>query len=230
MKERILYDDEFEKQLKEKADQFKMYPSDKVWNEVYSSLHTRRRRFVAGMTFLIGGILFLAGTQLIFPSKYTVPKTIAANVNTPAKPATAGTLHSFTTNEFAIAPTDNSDDQRSADGSLNTTVPFVLHSGIPSDKESRPEEMLELQREKIQTNNRVKPIQPADLKVSAKSVTLLTVPDLNENGQTAPANPKVNSVSTDLVPEKSVTQLTHIHNSRFSWEIYVAPTMNTHYL
>ena len=40
MKERILYDDEFEKQLKEKADQFKMYPSDKVWNEVYSSLHT----------------------------------------------------------------------------------------------------------------------------------------------------------------------------------------------
>ena len=69
MKERILYDDDFEKQLKEKTDQFKMYPSDKVWNEVYGSLHTRRRRFVAGMSFLIGGILILAGSQLIFPSR-----------------------------------------------------------------------------------------------------------------------------------------------------------------
>jgi hypothetical protein len=32
MKERNIYGDDFEKQLKEKADQFKMYPSDKVWN------------------------------------------------------------------------------------------------------------------------------------------------------------------------------------------------------
>ena len=67
MKERNLYNDEFERQLKEKADQFKMYPSDKVWNEVHSSLHTRKRRFVIGMSFLIGSILFLAGTQLISP-------------------------------------------------------------------------------------------------------------------------------------------------------------------
>ncbi|HTB24106.1 MAG TPA: hypothetical protein VK711_01990, partial [Puia sp.] len=97
MKERILYEEEFEKQLKEKADQFKMYPSDKVWNEVYSSLHTRRRRFVAGMTVLIGGILVLAGSQLIFPSKNTVSKTITAINNTSAKPATAGNLQNLTT-------------------------------------------------------------------------------------------------------------------------------------
>ncbi len=84
MKERILYEEEFEKQLKEKADQFKMYPSDKVWNEVYSSLHTRRRRFVAGMTVLIGGILILAGSQLIFPSKefrFRNPSSAKNNVN-----------------------------------------------------------------------------------------------------------------------------------------------------
>ena len=66
MKERNLYNDEFERQLKEKADQFKMYPSDRVWNEVHSSLHTRKRRFVVGMSFLIGSILFLAGTRVDF--------------------------------------------------------------------------------------------------------------------------------------------------------------------
>ena len=87
MKERIIFDDEFEKQLKEKADQFKMYPSDKVWNEVYSSLHTRRRKFVAGMTFLIGSILILAGSQLIFPSRNATPKPIAAKINALKKPS-----------------------------------------------------------------------------------------------------------------------------------------------
>ena len=89
MKERNIYGGEFERQLKEKADQFKMYPSDKVWNEVHSSLHTRRRKFVVGMSFLISGILFLAGTQLIFPSRKTHPETITAKINIPPKPATA---------------------------------------------------------------------------------------------------------------------------------------------
>jgi hypothetical protein len=37
MTERNLYDDEFERQLKEKVDWHKMYPSDKVWNNVNSS-------------------------------------------------------------------------------------------------------------------------------------------------------------------------------------------------
>ncbi len=89
MKERILYDEEFEKQLKEKADQFKMYPSDKVWNEVYSSLHTRRRRFVAGMTFLIGGILILAGTQLISPSRTNLPKSLVSKNGASTKSGTS---------------------------------------------------------------------------------------------------------------------------------------------
>jgi hypothetical protein len=230
MKERILYEEEFEKQLKEKADQFKMYPSDRVWNEVYSSLHTRRRRFVAGMTFLIGGILILAGSQLIFPTKNSVSKIITAKNNTAAKPATSGSLQSFTTNSFAPNAMDNSDVQHNADGALNSGLPFDLRSGISSIQESRTDEMRESLPEKIQINNRVKPIQPSDLKVSEKAATPLIISGVNQNESSASANPIVNSVSADLIPEKSVTQLTHVHNDRFRWELYIAPTLNTHYL
>jgi hypothetical protein len=230
MKERILYEEEFEKQLKEKADQFKMYPSDRVWNEVYSSLHTRRRRFVAGMTFLIGGILILAGSQLIFPTKNSVSKIITAKNNTAAKPATSGSLQSFTTNSFAPNAMDNSDVQHNADGALNSGLPFDLRSGISSIQESRTDEMRESLPEKIQINNRVKPIQPSDLKVSEKAATPLIISGVNQNESSASANPIVNSVSADLIPEKSVTHLTHVHNDRFRWELYIAPTLNTHYL
>jgi hypothetical protein len=230
MKERILYEEEFEKQLKEKADQFKMYPSDKVWNEVYSSLHTRRRRFVAGMTILIGGILVLAGSQLIFPSKNLVSKTIIAKNNTAAKPATAANLHNFTTNNFVSNSTDNSDDQRNSDGTLNTILPFDLHSGLSSVQESQSNEMKESLPEKIQIDNRIKPIQPTDLNVSEKITIPLTISDLNQNESLGSVNSIVNPVSSESLPEKSITQLTHIVNDRFRWELYIAPTMNTHYL
>src|SRR5450755_373902 len=107
MKERNLYNDEFERQLKEKADQFKMYPSDKVWNEVHSSLHTRSRRFVVGMTILIGGILILAGNELIFPSKNISNKTVTAKVNTPAKSASTVNPNGYAARDFANDPSDN---------------------------------------------------------------------------------------------------------------------------
>ena len=81
MTERNLYDDEFERLLKEKVDQYKMYPSDKVWNNVNSSLHTKRRRFVAGMTLLIGTFLILAGAQLLSPSQSVHPGSTVSKLN-----------------------------------------------------------------------------------------------------------------------------------------------------
>ena len=41
--ERKFYTDNFEKLLKENADQFKMYPSKKVWHGLYNDLHPGRR-------------------------------------------------------------------------------------------------------------------------------------------------------------------------------------------
>ena len=41
--ERKFYTDSFEKLLKENADQFKMYPSKKVWHGLYNNLHPGRR-------------------------------------------------------------------------------------------------------------------------------------------------------------------------------------------
>jgi hypothetical protein len=230
MKERILYEEEFEKQLKEKADQFKMYPSDKVWNEVYSSLHTRRRRFVAGMTVLIGGILALAGSQLIFPSKNTISKTITTKNNTVTKSAAVSNLQNSTSDNFFSNSTDNSEVRRSADGILNAILPFDLHSGISYIQESHNDEMLESLPEKILINTRVKPIQPTDLNVSEKTAAPLAMADLSQYESPASANSIINPVSAEPLPEKSPTQLTHIVSDRLRWELYITPTLNTHYL
>jgi hypothetical protein len=230
MKERNIYGGEFEKQLKEKADQFKMYPSDKVWNEVHSSLHTRRRNFVAGMSFLIGGILFLAGTQLIFPSRNTHSKISISKNSNPPKTAVAADLHSFTPGSFAVTRPNNLPDIRNQDALLNTNSSLVFNSKIMSGSPQTASNYITGSLpENVQNTARVKQIQAADQIVSGKSEGPLAVAELNEVLSTAD-NPLINKISAELVPEKSVTQLTHIRNDRFRWEIYIAPTLNTHYL
>jgi len=44
---------DFEQFVKQNADQYRMFPSEKVWNGVYSTLHTRRRWFGIGVTLLL---------------------------------------------------------------------------------------------------------------------------------------------------------------------------------
>ncbi len=53
MEKEYFNNDEFEQFLKENADQHRMYPSDKVWNKIYSNLHFRSRLFGFGFTFLM---------------------------------------------------------------------------------------------------------------------------------------------------------------------------------
>ncbi|HZE83360.1 MAG TPA: outer membrane beta-barrel protein [Puia sp.] len=94
MMERNFYSDEFEQLIREKTEQYKMYPSEKVWKGVYSSLHTKKRWYIAGMSLLITGIIFLAGRELISPSSHAGAsrKSIIASTTPAVKTSTENTL------------------------------------------------------------------------------------------------------------------------------------------
>jgi hypothetical protein len=67
--EKDFYHTDFEEYLKEKADQFKMYPSDKVWKGVDRSLRSNRKWYWTGFILLLTGISYFAITELTSPSK-----------------------------------------------------------------------------------------------------------------------------------------------------------------
>ena len=50
---RNIHIDEFEEFLKEKADQYKMYPSDKAWSNIHRSLHPRKKWPYISLTLLL---------------------------------------------------------------------------------------------------------------------------------------------------------------------------------
>ncbi|MDP4128719.1 MAG: outer membrane beta-barrel protein [Bacteroidota bacterium] len=227
MMERIYFDNEFENQLKEKSDQLKMYPSDKVWNEVHRSLHTTRKRFVAGMSFLIGGILILAGTQLISPVRNTPHKQSATKPPVAAAAPATVDLHDFNPNAFSAADATN---REPVIHNQRLRAPFI--SG-PDDKASfvsaqnKYQSLEQLKSEIATVSNSTR---SANVTLSSPSSGNKPSLSLNEN-ELAQKLPEPADVS-GIIPEseKSVTQLSHVRNDRFSWEIYVTPTLNTHHL
>jgi hypothetical protein len=83
MIERDFYNDEFEELLRDKTDQYKMYPSDRVWKAIYGSTHTRRKRFITGMSVLICSILFFAGKELLLSPAKPISSIKKINPNGP---------------------------------------------------------------------------------------------------------------------------------------------------
>jgi hypothetical protein len=72
MKESSFYSDDFEQLIRDKTEQYKMYPSENVWKGVHNSLHTKRKWFIGSMAFLVTGILYFSGKELIAPSGHPI--------------------------------------------------------------------------------------------------------------------------------------------------------------
>ncbi|MES1216744.1 MAG: hypothetical protein ABUT20_14610 [Bacteroidota bacterium] len=72
----------FERLLRESSDQYRMYPSESVWKNVYYALHTRRRWFGIGFILLLSA--GFVTTIMMTNSNSTTPKIADSKIlNTP---------------------------------------------------------------------------------------------------------------------------------------------------
>ncbi len=73
--ERGFYNEDFEQLIKQKADQYKMYPSDNVWKGIHRSLHTRRKWYWLGFLLFLAGVGYYMMVELMTPgAKKTADK------------------------------------------------------------------------------------------------------------------------------------------------------------
>ena len=59
--ERKFYTDDFERLLKERSDEFRMYPSKRVWHSIYNDLHPGRKWPSIAVSLLLIAALFITG-------------------------------------------------------------------------------------------------------------------------------------------------------------------------
>jgi hypothetical protein len=76
MKDRF-HDNEFEQFLKRNADQYRMFPSEKVWTGIHNSLHSRRKWFGFGVALLVLSTGIVSLVMLMSP---TVNQQLSENV------------------------------------------------------------------------------------------------------------------------------------------------------
>ncbi|MBS1917748.1 MAG: hypothetical protein JST87_15865 [Bacteroidetes bacterium] len=174
--ERDFYNDDFEELIRQKADQYKMYPSDKVWKGVYSSLHTRRRKFVIGMSFLVTGILFLAGKELIMPGNHI--SSSKSNIEKTSTPDKQNQTVNPSNNTVSIPELKLQEDQKEvyAEGSIKPQEDNSSASAIPNSISSASVQPVVIVNEIYNT-----PTSAEENATGSSLVTANNKPDVSEN-------------------------------------------------
>jgi hypothetical protein len=108
--QRNIHIDESEKFLREKADQYKLYPSDKVWSNINRSIHPRRKWPYVALTLflLLGTAVFVDynGYNYVLPGKNVITQT-STSPSSNIEPAYISTKNNSSVKK-AIAENENS--------------------------------------------------------------------------------------------------------------------------
>lgn len=243
---------DFEQFVKQNADQYRMFPSEKVWNGIHNTLHARRRWYGIGLTLLMLSTVAVTGVMLISPAgkkqlsattifnaeikkqSSTKPPTNGVAIFAPLKVAVspvanAGSVATISNNFFmadAISPLKDEEYK---------TLPLIAEKEFKSATLStitNPQENIY----NTSSQNFEKPI------VYNKAVVLPIVKNMNE---TRPGNLLVSSAQSKeeiQLPDNTAPQEKNITNQHIEtsvnsystvlkrkkiiWQIYFLPTIS----
>ena len=220
--QRNFYTDDFEQLIRQKADQYKMYPSDHVWKGVHRALHGRRRWYWAGLSVLLLGVGFFTADFLLkertvnplalkLQSSLTATQEASQQVPTP--------IAESATRNLSIA---NSSPERvsgrvpdfSKAGDIETSFPFLTNPVTAEnstfiDRSSISNSIVRSPKLDIITDA----TQPAQA-------------SLSEFADAASESAQHADQQVNWLQEYAVYQLTSKKSQRLGWMLYFSPTMN----
>lgn len=224
MERNIYLDDELEDFLKEKSDQYKLYPSDKVWNNINRSLHPKFKWSYAILT-----VFFLFTSSVISDYKYFSTVTVGDrffNVNntaSPAQPLIAANTAVPGSKNLSQVETSASEHITKLPAGIPITVPAFIKSAAPKSSTTWMEELINnAPKEEVVVK------EPEVKETIAVSATPIASQPLN------PRENKTVIVSTDKTEEEIVGENVRkvlwageaFKRPRFSWQMSFSPTIS----
>src|SRR5690349_1373079 len=112
---------DFERYLKQNADQYRMFPSEKVWKNIHGALHTRRRWYGIGLALLLLTTAAVTGVMLMPGNKSTggiakiygikagtaISQLKTSETNTTDQPIQPSFTETFTRKRQTVQPVSN---------------------------------------------------------------------------------------------------------------------------
>jgi hypothetical protein len=223
--ERDFYKDEFEELIKLKADQYRMYPSDKVWKGIKRSLHSHKRRYWFGFVLLLTGISYFGIDQLIvsppirqitsgnIPAEKQQAKIIPFDQVAPSllnnTPSDQMVIHSDIINQNSpVIPENNLPEISEPSAIVNQNVEIVVFDNAVITMESLD-------------GRSIKDIPVIGIQKPAGFITSMSLFATDEDLQKETDIKKVN-----WLEEYAVYDLAVVRPKRVNWQLSFAPTMN----
>lgn len=227
------YKGDWEQQIKQKADQYKMYPSERVWNGIYSSLHSRKKWYWLGFVLLLSGVGYYSINELMTTS-VNVPVTEKIVDPSIERKATQPALLIPFKNILAVKIKSNTIKpvlEKSADDELVPIVrPELFHetSSIPGNGTRQ-----QFVRLLVPTNRRMDQASPMNagpglhqfFPTIETPVVLQALPKQNED-ISATQNQSEEIQKINWLQEYALYELMVPRTQRLIWQLTFSPTMN----
>ncbi|HRP55303.1 hypothetical protein [Agriterribacter sp.] len=210
--ERNIHIDEFEEFLKEKADQYKMYPSDKAWSNIHHSLHPRKKWPYISLTLLL-----LLGTA-VFVDYYTYNLVVPVNKvltfsNTHFQKSNPSSSSNPALNASGLTPADlltgGADNSIQAAPLLSSSAPKTITPSKPS--------LTGIADDSYAENDDIEVAGPEILPVHPNAADIVIT-------STATAAPKENE--DDKKIKKVLWGGEAFKKSKFEWQLSFSPTIS----
>lgn len=216
--ERNIHIDEFDEFLKKKADEYKMYPSDRVWNNINRSVHTRFKWTYISLTllFLFGSVVYV---ERFHDASLINNNRLAMEMNSPDRMMSSFSMHSAANN-------------------VNPPSALSLDTGYDGEKDA-----ITLEPEKKLSVNRL----PASHLLNTLTEETLEEENYSDEGAVAvtnneqmpavhyPVSPIDKQPDSDLIKEEengeqNVKKVLWggevFRKSRFEWQLFLSPTVS----
>jgi hypothetical protein len=243
---------DFEHFIKENADQYRMFPSEKVWKGINKSLHTRRRWYGFGLGFLLLTTSVVTWVMLTnanrnrpvisrlpeISSAAPVPeiKEPAKIILAPSKPAN----QSFVTSSEKLqkdiyipsVETSTPDDYAAISPVFTEEQPAAIYNENNSDLKSEPLFVSEHIASRVtSTPKQAVTNEPVELVVVAKQPDErhVTIPVTDKEKEIAAIKDEINRMRVNDIPwtiESVINSYQYRRNKKkLSWEVYFTPTI-----
>lgn len=234
-------DYDFEELIRQKSDQLKMYPSDKVWKGIHGNLHSTRRWYWLSLVLFLGGISYYAVDQLISsPKKMAQSAPQSADDKQVAKAAPAivvpfSPVVPRTSANRGPLPSDepNNDELLTSETPAGPASTPLLQPAeqaaqavvIPIDIQTSTKNTEQITEEASHLATSELTADPFTAMISDAAQAVLDEPvkDEAEIEDEAALNDRQ---KINWLQENAVYELTRPKTKRLSWQVSMSPTMN----
>ena len=214
--ERNYYTEGFESFLKEKADQYKLYPSQRVWKSINRQLHPRSNwPYLAVMILLFVGIGITGKLYLTGGKSTLADASASAGVNETSLPIAKNT---YPTALFAK--------EKSRVTKISPTSITNLRSDLRSDESSTEVSDFNLNAvslpETVSTNSGEKLLSPQTMEFGR----VITSPALTFDARNGFLQETAESSEQDKAASEKSLALKNSSKNKWEWQLYLSPTVS----